>query len=53
MVDVRQAVEGDKFGSRQMRDNEIPAHLLAEAEKAHPADAIVVSRLCDSCWQPY
>ena len=53
MVAVREAADGDKFGSRQMTDDEIPAHLRDEAGSAHPADAIVVYRHCDSCRYDY
>ena len=53
MYQVREAREGDVFGSRQMCDWEIPSHLRAAAAAAHPVDAIVVSGRCESCRYDY
>ncbi len=50
---VREAREGDKFGSRMMRDNEIPARFVAAARAAHPHDAIVKMGHCYQCDQSY
>ena len=53
MYEVRVTREGDKFGSRQLCDHEIPTHLQARAALAHPKDAIVVYGRCESCRYDY
>lgn len=53
IVNVREAKEGDEFGSRMIRNHEIPARWASAASSAHRDDAIVLYRRCDSCRYDY